>query len=351
MERDYYDIEAAFAEIENELIASMMRNLKHHKMEEKAEGKEWAQWQAVCLAELQEYKKKNRKRFTREFEAINIAIEEAIIQARKDGATQQEAEILEAIKNGYGYHRPGTAVNASFFRLNDRKMEALIKATKKDMSEAERAMLRKANDEYRKIIYTTQVHMASGMTTYEKAVDMAAKDFLSQGIACVAYKNGARHTIKDYASMVLRTTTKRAYLTGEGEMRKSWGMSLVIINKRGNPCPLCAPFVGKVMVDDVWSGGKPDGKHPLISQAMAAGLYHPNCRDSHTTYFGSGEDTYTKKELEELKVQSKEQSKERYADRQKEKYKRLSENALDRGNKKKYDARKAEWEKRVKDRM
>ena len=343
LDLDYYNIEAAFAQIEEELISSMLRNMKRHTMQEVEEGKEWAQWQAVCLAELEEYKAANRTRFKREFSEINTLLEEAITQAREDGATDQEAEILEAIKNGYGYYRPGDAVNGRFFQVNDRKMEALIKATTHDMKRAEVAMLRRANDQYRKIIYATQVHMASGMTTYEKAVDMAARDFLMQGINCVKYKNGAVHNIKDYAGMVLRTTTKRAYLTGEGEMRQSWGMHLVIINKRGNACPLCAPFVGKVMIDDVWSGGKPDGKHLLMSNAVAAGLYHPNCRDSHTTYFGEEEDPYTKEEREELLEQTKQQSKQQYAKRQEKKYERLETYALDESNQKKYAARKKEW--------
>lgn len=62
--------------------------------------------------------------------------------------------------------------------------------------------------------------------------------------------------------------------------------------KRGNPCPKCLPFVGKVLIDDVWSGGSKDGvdpetgkKYPLMSYAISKGLYHPRCKDSHTTYF------------------------------------------------------------------
>lgn len=60
----------------------------------------------------------------------------------------------------------------------------------------------------------------------------------------------------------------------------------MIVNKRGNPCPKCLPFCGKVLIDDVWSGGKKsDGPYPLMSTAIEYGLYHPRCRDSHTTYF------------------------------------------------------------------
>lgn len=328
-DREYYDIAKAFATIEAELLDSMMRNMYRHKLEENVEGKEWAQWQAVMLAELNEYKKKNRVKFKKDFEYINQMLEEAIIQARKDGNMDQEEEILEAIQNGYGYHRYGEAVNGSFFRVNDRKMDALIKATTNDMKQAETAMLRKANDDFRKVIYHSQVYMASGAATYEKAVDMAVNDFLMRGIQCVKYKDGSMHNIKDYTDMVLRTTTKRAYLTGEGEMRQSWGISLVILNKRTNACPKCTPFVGKVLIDDVWSGGKPDGKHRLMSEAISQGLYHPRCKDAHTTYFGSNKTKpYTKEERQKLEDDYKEEQKERAKQRQIEGLERVEKHAL-----------------------
>ena len=40
-----YDIEKAFRAIEDELIASMIRNLDGHRAEETKEGFNWTQWQ------------------------------------------------------------------------------------------------------------------------------------------------------------------------------------------------------------------------------------------------------------------------------------------------------------------
>ena len=209
-------------------------------------------------------------------------------------------------------------------------------------------MLRMANDQYRKIVFNAQVYAASGAGTYEKAVDMAAKDFLRAGINCIEYKNGARHGIRDYISMSLSTAGKRAYLTGEGEMRREWGESLVIMNKRGNPCPMCAPFVGKVLIDDVWSGGRPDGKHMLMSTAIAKGLYHPRCKDGHTTYFEGISDEgkpYTESERRELIEQYNAEQKRRYAENQSEKFRRMSENFLDEDNRRMYGKKADEWKK------
>lgn len=273
---DQYDIERAFEEIEEELIESMIRNMKRHRVEEKAEGKEWTMWQAEQLKALERYRKQNKKKFGKRFGKINNSIENVIKNARKQGGMDQETKILEAIKNGFkGAKRSKKAVTGEFFKLNDRKLNALIKATKKDFQRGEQAILRMAEDQYRQVIFNAQVYANTGAGTYEKAVDMATKDYLSRGINCIEYKNGARHTMKDYADMAIRTAAKRAYLTGEGEKRMEWGISTVIVNKRGNACPKCVPFVGKVLIDDVYSGGsKRDGPYPLLSRAMALGLYH-----------------------------------------------------------------------------
>lgn len=274
--RKEYDIEEAFSAIENELISSMIRNMGNHQVKEVQEKKEWEMWQALQLEALEEYKKKNKKKFSSWFSDINGQIDNIIRQANQDGQMDQELDILKAIKEGFkGARKKSSTLQAEFFKLNERKLEALITATTNDMKKAEMAILRMANDQYRKAIFNAQVYANSGAGTYEKAVDMAMKDMLSAGLNCVEYSNGARHTLKDYADMAIRTASKRAYLQGEGVKRQEWGISTVIINKRGNPCPKCLPFCGKILIDDVWSGGSAeDGPYPLMSSAIAAGLYH-----------------------------------------------------------------------------
>lgn len=348
MQHDDYDITAAFQAIEDELIASMIRNMDRHRAEETKEGYEWSMWQAEQLKALEKYKRENQKKYGKQFQQINQEIEELIRQARVAGGMEQELKILKAIKNGFkGAKKVSRGVAAEFFRLNDRKLEALIEATTHDMERAETAILRKANDDYRKAIFNAQVYANTGAGTYEKAVDMATKDMLSRGLNCVVYANGARHTLADYADMALRTAGKRAYLQGEGEKRQEWGISTVIVNKRGNPCPKCLPFCGKVLIDDVWSGGKKsDGPYPLMSTAIEYGLYHPRCRDSHTTYFpgiSTADDTWTRKELEGIKKENQREGRLQYASRQAGKYARLAKFSLDPENRKEYARRAREW--------
>lgn len=332
-----YDIGSAFQAIENELIKSMIRNMDRHRAEETREGIQWSMWQAEQLKALEKYKRDNQKRYGKQFKDLNREMGELIRTARQTGNMQQEIRILQAIKKGFKVHgrnksRSHQAMTAEFFRLNDRKLESLIRATISDMERAETAILRMANDQYRKAIFNAQVYANTGAGTYEKAVDMATKDMLGSGLNCVEYKNGARHTLPDYAEMAIRTASKRAYLHGEGEKRREWGIATVIVNKRGNPCPKCLPFVGKVLIDDVWSGGtKSDGPYPLMSTAIAAGLYHPRCKDSHTTYFpgiSTADDKWTKDEIKAIDRNYRDKQKQQYANRQEEKYKRLAEYSL-----------------------
>ena len=344
-----YDIEKAFRAIEDELIASMMRNLDNHRAEEIEMGFNWTQWQGEQIKALERYKAENKKKFTKQFSNINGSIDAMIFAARQAGGTEQEQKILRAIKKGLKASKVSQGAEGAFFKLNTRKLDALIKATKADFAKAEHSMLRMSEDKYRQIIFNAQVYANTGAGTYEKAVDMATRDFLKAGINCIEYANGSRHTVKDYARMAIQTASKRAYLTGEGEMRQSWGISTVIMNKRANACPKCLPFVGKVLIDDVWSGGKAsDGPYPLMSSAIAAGLYHPNCKDVHTTYFPELDEEpdskFTKEELEQVKEDYKQDQKQQYAGRMVEQFDRLSKYSIDPDNKKVYTARKEQWE-------
>ena len=390
-----YDIGEAFRSIEHELIASMTRNLSRHQAEELEQGYEWAQWQVMQLEALEEYRRRNASRMPAQFERINDRIEQELKTSYNTAQAAQERQILSRVRNNIPEPiaaQTGTgAIQGEFFKTNDRKLNALINATTNDMQKAEYAVLRMTNDKYRSIIFNAQVYANTGAGTYEKAVDMATRDFLSAGINCIEYKDGRRVNIRSYAEMALRTANKRAYLQGEGEMRKKWGIHTVILNKRTNACPKCAPFAGKIIVDDVWSGGTAEEAaekgYLLMSECIKAGLYHPNCQDSHTTYFddilaeeerlereeaAQGEDqteaqqgntpqraitsrndellqSYTPQEQERnIELYNAEQ-RENYCERQVQRFERLEEFSLDPDNQREYRARKTEWKSKLAD--
>lgn len=347
-----YNIREAFEKIEDELINSMMRNFSRHRAEETKEGYNWTQWQAEQLKSLEEYRKHNAKKFGKRFKTINSKVEEMIRTAKADGNASQEAEILEAVKDGFkAPKKPSEHSTAEFFKVNDRKLDTLIKSTTDDLKRAETAVLRMSNDKYRKAIFNAQVAMNTGAVTYEKAVDMACKDMLNAGLNCVEYKNGARHTLSDYADMAVKTANKRAYLRGEGEKRAEWGVSLVVVNSRQGGCPDCAKYIGKVFIDDVYSNGKKsDGNYPLLSTAIKNGLFHPRCKDSTSTYYPELDDLdapLSEDEIKELDRQRGIEEKQQYAQRQAERFDRRAEYSLDEDNKRIAQTRADEWHDRA----
>ena len=349
-----YDITKAFERIERELISSMVRNMKRHRVEEIDKDIQWTQWQVLQLQGLDEYKRKYSKKYKKQFRTINAQLEAALIAAKEQGDMDAEIAILNALRKGWRAPNGGPKMDAQFFRLNERKMDALIRSVTHDMEKAEHAVLRFAEDQYRRIIFDAQVYANSGAGTYEKAVDMATDDFISKGINCIQYANDARVGIAAYVDMAIRTASKRAYLMGEGAKRAEWGVHTVIMNKRTNACPKCMPFEGKVLIDDVWSGGYADeGPYPLMSSAIAAGLYHPNCKDIHTTYFPGvstpPDDKFTKQELADIEERERLENKKSYVKRQAEKCSRLADYSLDKEKQQKYREREGVWLKQAKE--
>ena len=120
-----YDIAGAFEAIEDELTASMIRNMARHRAEETKEGYNWTMWQVEQMKALEKYKYENQKEYDGRFRDINARIDRMIYAAREQGSTDQEQEILWMIKRGFKARKAPSGVTAEFFRLNERKLETL----------------------------------------------------------------------------------------------------------------------------------------------------------------------------------------------------------------------------------
>ena len=345
------EVAAAFARIEEELIASMVRNLARHRVEEATEGRLWAQWQALQLESLDRYARQNAIRQGRRFDRINAAIEALVASEYAEAGNGMERVVLEAVRRGW---RPPVRPDGEFFGSNPGRLDALIGALHSDLMRAEHATLRRAVDMYREVVFDAQVYAVSGAGTYEKAIDMATRDFLAKGVDGIVYRNGSRHGIAEYAQMAVRTTAKRAALTAEGDVRSSWGVTTVVVDRRDDACPECMVWVGEVLVDDVYSGGTAEeaqrGGWRLLSEAMDAGLFHPNCRDTTSTWFpGVSERAERPSRAQQARAEEREAKEQaegaaRAAERR---YARLAEFSLDHADRERYAAKEREWAERA----
>lgn len=356
-----YDIRKIFEQIELDLISSMHRAFYFHQSEQAKEGFEWEQWQLTKLREMEKYRKRNKDIVDSYSKPIQEAIDRELRGNYSKGQNRFKT-FLDKVKGFFGWKskshssiefpediqevqtvreyihkelgRPGAVPQeTNFFGVNDKKLEALIKTVNEDLNKAQYSVLRKMDDVYRQTIFKSHMYLQNGVKTLPQAIDMATKDFLAKGIDSITYKNGARVNIASYAEMCLRTANHRATLLGEGKKRDEYGVYTVVVSAHANTCKMCEPWQGKVLIDDVFSHGtKLDGDYRLLSEAVTAGLLHPNCRHSITTFFpGITNLPKVPDGKEAIKLYEAEQ-KQRYLERQIRKWKRIESGSVDARN-------------------
>lgn len=405
------DIAAIFEWIELLLIASLKRNLAHHKEEEEQEGFTWSAWQAEKLRSINTFRRQcksimdrytdvidseTRQLLEEQFEeGVNGAVKEieeataekaaptALPTAEKQKAeaekpehTSSEAPKESPIKVEEENAVPDVPKDESsivaevtpepqFFGVDKSKTEKLIEDVTNIEKQAETAALRLTDDVYRQTVNRVQLAMATGSISYEKAVDMAVADFLAQGINCIEYKDGRRVNIADYVRMVLRTTSTRAALQGESESWKARGYDTVQVSSYGMCSKTCLPWQGRAYINDAftdWSGetklenGIKYGKSgycgkwlPLLSSAIEHGLFHPNCRHGLGLHIEGVTELPEPMDNSEIERRYKAEQAQRALEREVRRAKRKVEGSLDPADVKKTKDELREAQKNVRD--
>ena len=336
-----YEISLMFEEVEEEILKNLKRVLKNNinnlDVNEMTE-RDWNRFQVEALKGLEEFKKNNKAIFKGNSKKIQKEVKQMLQDSYSKGLIDTEREIMEMIEKGV--IDPNTKTKR---HINDRKMNALLKEMQQTTLKAsEYAILRAPLDKYRQIIGSAHIYMQSGAGTLWQCVDMATNKYLANGISTIQYKNGANVNIASYSEMALRTANTRATHQGESDMREQWGEHLVMVSSYGACSETCLPWQGRVYIDDVY--GNPTKKdianspYPCLSEAIAGGLYHPNCRHTHTTYYEGYSDV--KKETrgdKEISDVYKAEQQQRAIEREIRKTKRLRDNCLDETTKAKLD--------------
>lgn len=295
-----YEIKKLYEKMEMEIISSMKRNYQRHLKEENKTGFKYTQWQAEKLKELKRYQRENKDIIDDYTNGLSDEISKHLQEELRQGSINAIKQYNKILKQKL---KPDKIMNKSFFKTNDRKVNALIKSVNNDLKTANTAILRMSNDQYRQVIHKSAFFVGNGVFTERQAarmatkeltelqltklaIDEANKDFLSRGLACVEYADGRRVNVASYSQMAIRTANLRAQLMGEGDFRKSIGRHLVQATSHGGACPICQKWEKHIFIDDVYSGGsKKDGNYTLLSVAMKQGFLHPNCRHGLATYY------------------------------------------------------------------
>ena len=328
------DIGDIFQALEDDLFAMAIRNIKRHENWEEAEGFKWTQWQAEQIAGLRAYRRRTvsivNKYFDQGKEAITKFLQEAY-----EGSVDDAADLAAQV--GRGVISPG------FFGVNSKKLDIIIDEAVKSIDTKRYAAINRMDYGYTNFLRRADIFAQSGSYTIPQVIDMASKDFLSAGLNCVEYSNGHRVNIASYAEMTLRTSSSEVTRQANGDVRNELGEFLVVSNVISMTCPICQKWQGKVMIDDVYADGKPDGEHPLVSDSKTDGFMHPNCRHQLFMYIEGVTEVAELPNDVETKEHYKAEQEQRRQEREIRKYKRLRDGAVDPADRQVYDARVKEW--------
>ena len=154
-------------------------------------------------------------------------------------------------------------------------------------------------DVYAKVGLLAAEQVASGAFTRREASMRFLQQLAGRGVVGFIDRAGRSWEMASYGEMVARTTVAQAALEGHAERLEAFGVDTVIVSNAPEECKICRPFEGQVLsLRGRTQGALSDGRTVLMSLAAAKGkgLYHPNCRHSHSIYLpgitkGPGRDT------------------------------------------------------------
>lgn len=253
----------------------------------------WAQLKAASIGDL-------RQAIERVADALQQdadgKIREALVTAYNRGRQAAVAEL--------GALDIGRELQARRILPNAPAVDRLAASMANDTRPLYTRITRAVVDVYRRITGRASGNVLLGGLTRRQASQRALNQFADRGITGFVDSAGRNWDMASYAEMAVRSVTARAAIEGHIDVLGEMGVGLVIVSDAPLECPLCAPWEGEVL-----SLGGPDGPHTIraahtiqpsglfaptatvavhvagsLTEARAAGLFHPNCRHSLSAY-------------------------------------------------------------------
>ena len=230
-------------------------------------------WKSYQLSHLKQMDKKLKELAYIYGNQVQRKTQKTFLEIYQEAEKKEIERMAKKLKLGQD-----NLLGVDFGEMNFRTMAAALSGIQNDLNNALYSLYRQSKDNYRMIIQQSAILKQTGNKTLRECIDLAQSDYLAEGLAFITYTNGNKVNIRSYAEMALRTNSQRAMIAGQGSARNRLGIYTVRVSRHGITCPLCAPWQGQVLIDDVYADGQPDGIHPLLSEAIATGFLHPNCR-------------------------------------------------------------------------
>jgi hypothetical protein len=225
---------------------------------------------------------------------------------------------------------------------------------------------RAVTDAYRNVINRASSSVLLGGLTRRQASQRALDQFADQGISSFTDSAGRNWEMASYAEMAVRTITGRAAIEGHTDSLLAIGQQLVMVSDSPLECPLCRPWEGEILVINGGDGPQtlrlPDITAPSklfrppptvavhvagsLTEARAAGLFHPNCRHSLSAYM-PGVTTRPQSPPHPQGATYEDTQQQRYLERQVRAWKRRSAVAMDDAARAKANAKVRAYQARI----
>jgi hypothetical protein len=160
--------------------------------------------------------------------------------------------------------------------------EAFLAAARREIDRMSLSILRAGDDIVREVsieVGRTALHESVEGFTRRDLSQQLMDRFVKRGVASVTYRDGKVVGIDVYAEMLGRTMTGQASVQASLTRYQEHGWDLVVVSAHFRKCPLCEPWEGKVLSQS----GRSE-RYPGLADAIAAGLWHPNCRHDVSPY-------------------------------------------------------------------
>lgn len=275
------EIRELFSEAETLLLQRIARRL--------ANGLEEPGWAEAKLLTIQALQREATAILADLDKGLPGAVERAMGLAYNRGIATAGAELTKAglVHAAFAEVQPTSAV------------AAMVSETLARTRPMQFQVRRFVSDIYQQVVTQTTAQTTLGTVTRREASRMILTRLASAGVTGFRDTAGRQWALPTYAEMAARTSASNAMLQGHTDRLQELGVDTVIVSDAPEECSICRPFEGKVLsLSGMTTGRLKDGKTVVASLAKAksAGLYHPNCRHSHSIYLpgitkGPGRDT------------------------------------------------------------
>lgn len=237
------------------------------------------EWQQKQLAKFSTFQKTNQAIIKSYVKPIENAILSDLEDSYAFGIELVTKQLEKAKKKGAKLKKV-TAVTP--FNKNKR-VQKQIQVVKDSVNRMLNNAIKDLDNKYLTTVKTVKRTSKFSPTLFV-AIDNANVDFLNAGVSAGRTSDGRNMNIVNKFETDTQEWSQEMLFIGEGEKSSEVGNHYVWISIHAASCPLCTPWQNKVLIDDVYQDGKPDGKHPLLSTAIKAGLFHYNCRHNRITF-------------------------------------------------------------------